>query len=508
MVQIVLMSERAGELIDLGKSRLNALRQQGRAYASSYLATRYGFIIAQILGNTERVLIDNKPPYLLIDVFQYDAAAGGNRYKPSCGGVGGEPYMQTYIAAPPELQGIPDLGQASAQYMPMGRYAYTTLSAQLDGIYCYLAVAVLDTDSNKMRFVYGNYSTVNLAGQSLCAFAPVGRADDGGEHMAYSYRTTTGPDDENQKSSISIVLHNTDAANPPEAQVWPLLGDNDGYSNEIAQVVTMANAGRMRVAWFQEYADTRDSVGTLVHRAKEPTIVVYSVAAGTYATHTLRSLTPELEPIFAADPDAYNKLSPFKGIAYCGGGIVVICFSYVGVSGAEKMLMFRTADGGASWNKVTLPLADGEHVAGGMRNEHALRSLAPGKVMLTTLDGSTMKVYFSEDAGGSWASFGSVDTSTTSTHIAKYLPFLQAPRRKIGKEFLYTATRHDPAAGKVRELTFDSFHPSAQLIKEEVIISDSATYVPSPTQIFNASAYVERGAPLLQGYVNELEGTA
>lgn len=506
MAQVVLLSERAGELVDLGKSRLNALRLQRRTYATSYLATRHGYIIAQIAGAVERVLIDNRPPYLILDVLQADEDDGVPRFKPTMGGLSGEPYVRTGVLAPPELAGA-TLYQASTQYQCTGRYAYSVLTSALAGYnYGLVAVVVTDTETNKMRLVYAQQSYVSaVIGEAQNAFAPLGRSGDGSEYMAYSFHNKTDDDDDESWVSITLAKHNTDDDMPPETTIWPILGENDGYYNDLAPVTLMVNAGRMRLAWFQEYQDTLDDDGEIEHRGADPKVVVYNAASGSYTATSFRSLTPELEAFFDTDPDAYHRLRVNRGLAYCGDGVLLMCFMYREVPGAEKMYLFRSTNYGGSWTKISLPVVDGELPGVSATNLHSLRSLAPGKVMLRTNRGSETRLYYSDDAGASWGDYGVVDMTQGSRQFGRYMTVAQAVRRKRGLDFVYTATHHEPSEGKVYELMFDSFHPAATLIGDPVLISDRAAYTDTDYR-YNSSAYAEKGAPLLQGYPNELEG--
>ena len=162
-----------------------------------------------------------------------------------------------------------------------------------------------------------------------------------------------------------------------------------------------------------------------------------------------------------------------------------------------------STDSGSSWTQVSVPFTDDELVFGGSFNAHALRSLKPGRLMLQTADANNVYLYYSTDHGASWLNTGVVNRTVASRQPGKYLISMQAAQRKYGKDFVYCATHHD-AAGKVVMLTYDDFSPSANLIGEETLVSSVATYTPGSTR-FNLAAYAERGAPMLQGYKDELE---
>lgn len=331
-MQLVLRGKRANRYAPLGKRRIEAAKAARLKGATSALKVPGGFVISQLSGPIERVIVDVGDPYILYDFSYLGRLVPDGPLLPlfgtTEGGLIDEPF-ELFAYTVGRAEGLPDFRLNKFKYA-MERYVVEAISTVSGVPYGVAYIASVDTATNRPSLLFSTYTAFPTAAGvnsyiQMAFVGKVGVAPDARPYVGFVYPVVSSAGVQLFPAIIVCPLDTGELnATPFATPIWPLTSLNGGRLDKLPYPSSLINAGHGRLAWIQTYDDP-----TKVYEDM-PELVVADVSNSVYSRVKLHELIPNIDPFAYSPaeqpPDLYEIDRAELG--YCGNGVIVAAVMY------------------------------------------------------------------------------------------------------------------------------------------------------------------------------------
>lgn len=507
-MQLVTQGKRAPRYLDIGRKRLAALRSLKLKNATTSVGVPAGTIIAQVLGNLDRLIITVRNPYLLIDVLLRRGNPPKLVYIPTEGGVTSEPfeaagYDALAVEAAEQFSGF-------TKYVTAGQHALAVNSLETGTITPFTYISKVNTETGQPSYIFGYNVLKPSNGESLpmvdiVTMGHIGEGTTNNTYCAFGAQLVDPAPTPSDPTAfvtkfpyVGIVRVNSNDIDISDQQygIWPLSTLNSGRLDRLPQAMSLTSVGKDRVAWVQRY-NYADPTHPDPIPQEYPEIVVYNALTGVHTRTVIRNVIGSGK----ADVDVFSE---YAFLGYCGNGVILAALSYPDPAAPNAgNIILRSTNYGASWTVLTHKITDGfiGFEPTWFYNYKAFVSFAPGKIWLYTIKYSTQQVemHYSEDYGVSWDILPIVAGAQT---IQNGFSQMTAIYDKVKKGTVIGVTRYETIGDKDNVFidVYENFTPNAN----KLYTTQIAAGVASESDFERAAVYFDRNAPMMPGYPGEL----